>query len=56
MIERLAEGLVSWQIKCNYIPLEEQNLYRYGFELLIAQAVNLLIACFLAIIFHEYLP
>lgn len=55
MIERLAEGLVSWQIKCNYIPLEEQNLYRYGFELLIAQAVNLLIACFLAIIFHEYL-
>ena len=54
MIEKLAKSLVAWQIKNGYLKPADQNLYQYGFELLIGQAVNLLIACLLAIIFQAY--
>ena len=47
MIEKLAKSLVAWQIKNEYLKPADQNLYQYGFELLIGQAVNLLIACLL---------
>ncbi len=54
MIEKLARKLVAWQVERNYLSAQEQNLYRYAFELLISQAVNLLIACLLAAVLQAY--
>ena len=54
MIERLAERLVTWQIKNKYLTFQDQKLYQYAFELLIGQVVNLLIACLLAVVFRAY--
>lgn len=55
MIEKLAERFVAWQIRHHYLSSDEERLYRYAFELLIGQAVNLMIACLLAVIFHAYM-
>ena len=52
MNEKLAEKLVAWQIKHHYLSSEEKRLYQYAYELLIGQAVNLLIAGLLAVLFH----
>lgn len=54
MIEKLAEKIVDWQIKKNYLSQEKRRLYLYAFELLIGQAVNLLIACCFATMFQAY--
>lgn len=54
MIERMAERVVAWQISRHYLLPEDQALYQYAFGLLIGQAVNLLIACLLAVILKEY--
>ena len=54
MNEKLAEKLVAWQIKHHYLSSEEKRLYQYAYELLIGQAVNLLIAGLLAVLFHAY--
>lgn len=55
MIESLSKILVSWQISKGYLHKEKESLYTYAYELLIGQAINLLIACFLAFIFHSYM-
>lgn len=55
MIEKLAGKIVDWQIKKNYICQKDRILYCYAYGLLIGQAVNLLIACFLATLFHAYI-
>lgn len=54
MIEKLARNVVSWQIKKNLLQEEKESLYTYAYELLIGQVVNLLIACLLAVLFHDY--
>lgn len=54
MIERLAEKIVDWQVKKQYLSHEKRKLYLYAFELLIGQAVNLLIACCIAVLFQAY--
>ncbi|MCI9584334.1 hypothetical protein D3Z50_03455 [Clostridiaceae bacterium] len=54
MIERIAERMVAWQISRHYLKAEDQALYQYAFGLLIGQAVNLLIACLLAVVLKEY--
>lgn len=54
MVERLAERLVAWQIRNQYLSSQDQKLYQYAFELLIGQVVNLLIACLLAVVFQAY--
>lgn len=54
MIEKLAESIVNWQIKKNYVCQKDRQLYYYAYGLLIGQAVNLLIACLLAVLFHAY--
>ncbi|ANU46821.1 hypothetical protein ADH76_31745 [Enterocloster clostridioformis] len=50
MIEKLAESLVAWQVKKHYLLEKDRNLYTYAYELLIGQAVNVLIACLLAVL------
>lgn len=55
MIERLARNLVSWQIRKDMMPEDKESLYTYAYELLIGQAVNLLIACLLAVVFRDYI-
>lgn len=52
MIEKLAKSMVSWQMKRNYLCEKDINLYTYAYELFIGQAVNILIACLLAIVFN----
>jgi len=54
MIEKLAKKVVTWQVQKNYLLIKDEKLYIYAYELLIGQAVNILIACFLAIVFHAY--
>ncbi|WP_313135095.1 accessory gene regulator B family protein, partial [Anaerocolumna sp.] len=54
MIEKLAKKVVTWQVQKNYLLIKDEKLYIYAYELLIGQAVNILIACFLAIAFHAY--
>lgn len=54
MIKNFAKHLVSWQIRKGYLYVEKEGLYTYAYELLIGQVVNLLIACFLAFVFHAY--
>lgn len=55
MIEKLAKRLVAWQVKRNYLSEKDISLYTYAYELFIGQAINILIACLLAIIFNTYL-
>lgn len=54
MIEKLATYVVSWQIRTHLLPKDKESLYTYAYGLLIGQVVNLLIACLLAVIFHDY--
>lgn len=55
MIEKLAAKLIDWQIKKCYIRQKDRAVYCYAYELLIGQAINLLIACLLMIVFDAYL-
>lgn len=55
MVERLAETIIDWQIKKHYLEPKDRAMYCYAYELLIGQAMNLLIACLLMIVFHAYL-
>ncbi len=54
MIEKLAKKVVAWQVKKDHLSKKDEKLYTYAYELLIGQAVNIMIACFLAIVFHSY--
>lgn len=55
MIERFAGWIVEWQIRKQLLEQKDRALYQYAYGLLIGQAVNLMIACLLAAIFHAYL-
>lgn len=46
--------MVAWQMRKSYLSKEDESLYTYAYVLLIGQAVNILIACLLAVIFHAY--
>ncbi len=54
MIERLAKQLVAWQIRKEFLAPDDRSLYEYAYGLLIGQAVNFLISCLLAVLFHAY--
>ncbi len=50
----MAEMIVDWQIKKQYLNSQDRALYRYAYELLLGQVINLSIACLLAFLFHAY--
>lgn len=52
MITRLSEVIVSWQIKKGILTNEDMALYQYGYEVLINQAVNIMIAVLIAVVLH----
>lgn len=54
IIERFAERIVEWQIRNHFLEPKDRVLYQYAYGLLIGQAINLLIACLLAVVFHAY--
>lgn len=56
MLKRLAEQLVLRQIKNGSIRQEQKALYCYGYEALLNQLINILLACVIAIIFRAPLP
>lgn len=55
MVEKLAKSLVTWQVKKKYLLEKDSNLYTYAYELFIGQAINVLVACLLAVIFDACL-
>ncbi len=55
MVERLAEAIIDLQIKKHYLELKDRAMYCYAYKLLIGQAINLLIAYLLMILFRAYL-
>lgn len=55
MIQRLSENIVSWQIKRNILTGEESALYKYAYEVMINQVVNISIALLVAVIFNAYM-
>lgn len=52
MIQRLSKNIVNWQIKKNILTNEQRILYQYGYEILINQIVNILIAILIADMMH----
>lgn len=53
MIERLAGSIVESQIRKNNIPEESRDLYRYSYLVLISEAVNLIAAWIIGMIFGD---
>ena len=66
MIERLSENIVSWQIRKNILTSDQKALYCYGYEVLLIQTINIILALIIAIVldapitvlffFLSYLP
>jgi len=52
MIVHLSERIVSWQVKKNILTEDDKALYQYGYEVLINQVINILLAILIAIVLH----
>jgi len=52
MITRLSAVIVSWQIKKGILTKEDTAIYQYGYEMLINQAINIMIAVLIAVVLH----
>ena len=56
MIKKWAERVVDWQIGKSFLSVEERGLYRYAYEVLLNQIVNILIAILIAALFRAPMP
>lgn len=56
MIKKLAERVVDWQLKKNYLKEGERGLYEYAYEILINQMINILISILIAILLRAPMP
>lgn len=56
MLERISGKIVGWQIEKGILSDEERAVYQYAYELLLNQAVNILIAVLIAVVFRAPLP
>lgn len=52
MLGRLSARIVSWQIDRGTLMPEEEAVYRYAYELLLNQAINLILAGLVAYLFR----
>lgn len=55
MIDSFAKRIVFWQMRKKYLSGKDEKMYIYAYGLLIGQAINIIIACLLAIIFNAYI-
>ncbi len=53
MFSKLSGFIVDWQIQKGRLSEKEQAIYQYGYELLLNQIVNILLAVVIAILFHD---
>lgn len=53
MLAGLSKSIVRWQIEKKIIGEEERETYQYAYEVLLNQAINLLIAILIAVILHS---
>lgn len=53
MIKRISGCFVDWQIRKHYLQESERALYEYGYEVILNQAVNILIAVLISIIMKK---
>ena len=49
MLRKLAGQIVDWQIQRQYLRAEERELYEYGYEAMLNQAINILISIAIAV-------
>lgn len=56
MLERISGRIVGWQIQKGILSDEERAVYQYAYELLLNQAINILIAVLIAVVFRAPLP
>lgn len=54
MIEKIANQIICYQVKHNLITKEEQNLYKYGYTVLIEYIINIIAAILIAVVFKAY--
>lgn len=55
MIQKIAENIVIKQLECQNILEEDKDVYKYGYVLVLGAVVNIVLAFFVGIIFHEIL-
>lgn len=56
MLERISGKIVGWQIQKGILTYEERAVYQYAYELLLNQAINILIAVLIAVVSGAPLP
>ncbi|MCC0697250.1 accessory gene regulator B family protein [Clostridioides sp. ES-S-0048-02] len=55
MFKKYAEKITTVLVNNELINTEEHHIYSYGFEVVIASSVNLVLALTLALIFHKFI-
>lgn len=53
MIKRLSKSIVDWQIQKDILDNGQSALYQYGYEVLLSQVLNILVAILIAILMNE---
>lgn len=53
MIEKLAKNMASFYVQKNYIPENERISYKYGFEILLSTACNIIFVLGISILLHS---
>lgn len=53
MLAKISQYIVGWQINKGILREEERAVYQYGYELLLNQVINILIAVLIAIAFKS---
>ena len=54
MLAKISSSIVDWQIRKGYLEDRDRAVYQYGYELLINQSINILVAVFISILFHSF--
>lgn len=53
MIERMARGMAYFYVRNEYIPAEELEAHRYGFEILLSTLCNIVLVLGLSVLFQS---
>ncbi|WP_097005805.1 accessory gene regulator ArgB-like protein [Lacrimispora amygdalina] len=56
MLQRISNGIVSWQIKKNLLKDNQRSLYLYAYEVLLNQIINIVVAVVIAVILRAPMP
>ena len=56
MLARISGKIVNWQIKTGILSNEERAVYKYAYELLLNQVINIFLAVLIAVVFAAPIP